>query len=131
MKKEAWQGLPHHIEGTTMHRDLVSSTAMAKLRLKEMKSLKSRLFEAGITLRDVDRAYQLPTGIAGRTLVEPNIKGERALAAALKTRPHLLWRSRYHPDGSRRTPQPPENYERLPTMQERRKSHEPLQSNAA
>jgi len=103
-----------------MHRDTGSSTAMAKLRLKEVKRIKDRLFDAGLTLRDVDRLYGLPTGIAGRTLLEPNTKGERALAAALKTRPHLLWRTRYFSDGTRKTPQPPENYARLPTMEQRR-----------
>lgn len=103
-----------------MHRDTASSTARAKLRQKEVRRLKDKLFEAGITLRDIDRIYNLPTGIAGRTLVEPNIKGERAIAAALKTRPHLLWSSRYHADGRRKSPQPSENYERLPTMKDRR-----------
>ncbi|OCJ65052.1 hypothetical protein A6U97_12195 [Agrobacterium tumefaciens] len=103
-----------------MHRDRIADKATAKLRLKEMERVKRLLLLAGITLRDVDREYELSRGIAGRTLVEPNIKGERAIAAALKTRPHLLWRSRYHGNGTRRTPQPKENYKRLPTMAERR-----------
>lgn len=106
-----------------MHHDRIADKATEQ-RLKEMERVKRLLLLAGITLRDVDREYGLPTGIAGRTLVEPNIKGERAISAALKTRPHLLWRSRYHPDGSRRTPQPAENYDRLPTMRDRRAKHE-------
>lgn len=106
-----------------MHRDRTADKAAAKLRLNEIERTKRLLYRAGITLRDVDREYDLPRGIAGRTLVEPNLNGERAIAAALKTRPHLLWRSRYFPDGSRRTPQPPENYERPPTMKDRRDVH--------
>lgn len=102
-----------------MHRDRTADKA-AKLRLKEMERVKRLLLISGISLRDVDREYDLPRGIAGRTLVEPNIKGERAIAAALKSRPHLLWQSRYHGDGSRKAPQPKENYERPPTMAERR-----------
>lgn len=103
-----------------MHRDRTADKATAKLRLNEMERVKTLLSKVGISLRDVDREYKLPRGIAGRTLVEPNIKGERAIAAALKTRPHLLWRSRYHSDGTRKTPQPQANYVRLPTMAERR-----------
>ncbi|WLD95786.1 helix-turn-helix domain-containing protein [Agrobacterium leguminum] len=103
-----------------MHRDRTADKATAKLRLQEMERVKRLLLLAGIALRDVDREYDLPRGIAGRTLVEPNIKGERAIAAALKTRPHLLWQSRYHGNGTRRTPQPKENYIRPPTMAERR-----------
>lgn len=103
-----------------MHRDRIADKARAKLRLKEMERIKRRLLLAGITLRDVDREYSLPRCAAGLTLVEPNIKGERAIAAALKTRPHLLWRSRYHNDGTRKTPQPKENYTRRPTMAQRR-----------
>ena len=114
-----------------MHRDRTADKATAKLRLKEMERVKTLLSRAGITLRDVDREYGLPTGVAGRTLVEPNIKGERAIAAALKTRPHLLWRTRYHSDATRKTPQPKVNYERLPTMAERRAEAAAAQPEAA
>lgn len=103
-----------------MHRDRTADKATAKLRLKEMERVKRLLSRVGFTLRDVDREYGLPRGIAGRTLVEPNIKGERAIAAALKSRPHLLWGSRYHGDGTRKAPQPKENYQRPPTLSERR-----------
>jgi Ner family transcriptional regulator len=48
---------------------------------------------------------------------EPNAKGERAIAAALGTMPHLLWRSRYRPSGQRRSPQ---NWTRVPTLVQRR-----------
>jgi Ner family transcriptional regulator len=52
----------------------------------------------------------LPRGTAGNTLYEPHAAGERAIAAAFGSLPHLLWRSRYHSDGRRFRPQPLENY---------------------
>ncbi|MBP1852720.1 helix-turn-helix domain-containing protein [Rhizobium halophytocola] len=103
-----------------MHRDRTADKA-AKLRLEEMTRVKSQLTLAGFTLLDIDRQYNLPRGTAGTTLREPNAAGERAIAAALKTRPHLLWRSRYHGNGNRLTPQPTDNYQRS-TMRDRRPS---------
>jgi Ner family transcriptional regulator len=79
-------------------------------RLEEVARIKGKLIVAQITLVDIDREYALPTGTAGNTLYEPHVAGERAIAAALKTRPHLLWFSRYHADGQRLAPQPAENY---------------------
>lgn len=88
-------------------------------KIAEMTAIKARLFTAGLALLDIDRTYQLPRGTAGTTLREPNAAGERAIAAALGTRPHLLWRSRYHASGLRKSPQPRENYERPATMAQR------------
>lgn len=102
-----------------MHRDRTADKA-AKLRLDEMSQVKAKLIIAGFSLLDIDREYALPRGTAGTTLREPNAAGERAIAAALRCRPHLLWRTRYHSDGRRKTPQPSENYARLPTMRERK-----------
>jgi Ner family transcriptional regulator len=102
-----------------MHRARTADKA-AKLRLEEINRIKAKLNTAGFTLLSIDRDYALPRGTAGNTLQQANLAGERAIAAALKTRPHLLWRSRYHPNGERRTPQPPENYQRPPNMEKRR-----------
>jgi Ner family transcriptional regulator len=88
-------------------------------KIAEMATIKSKLLVAGLTLLEIDRTYQLPRGTAGTTLREPNIGGERAIAAALGTKPHLLWRSRYHGSGLRKSPQPRENYERPATMAQR------------
>jgi len=88
-------------------------------KIAEMSAIKTRLFEAGLALLEIDRSYQLPRGTAGTTLREPNAAGERAVAAALGTKPHLLWRSRYHGSGLRKSPQPRENYERPATMAQR------------
>lgn len=79
-------------------------------RLEEVARIKGRLILAKLTLSDIDKAYNLPAGTAGNAVHEPHVAGERAIAAALKTRPHLLWRTRYHSDGRRILPQPPTNY---------------------
>lgn len=104
-----------------MHPDRHADKA-AKARLEEATIVKSKLMLAGLSLLDVDRLYSLPRCTAGTTLREPNLAGERAIAAALKTRPQYLWRSRYHADGRRKSPQPSENYQRS-TMRERRQAH--------
>ncbi len=103
-----------------MHPDRHADKA-AKARLEESNRVKSKLTLAGFSLLDVDREYNLPRGTAGTTLREPNAAGERAIAAALGCRPHLLWRSRYHADGRRKSPQPAENYQRS-TMRQRREA---------
>ncbi len=79
-------------------------------RLEEIARIKGKLIMAKITLAEIDKKYHLPTGTAGNAVYEPHVAGERAIAAALKTRPHLLWFSRYLADGRRLSPQPSENY---------------------
>ncbi|MFC3074648.1 helix-turn-helix domain-containing protein [Shinella pollutisoli] len=105
-----------------MHPDRIAGKA-AKARLDEATRVKNRLDELGFSLLDVDRRFNLPRGTAGTTLREPNAAGERAIAALLKTRPHLIWRSRYHADGRRKSPQPSENYQRF-TKRDRRQAAE-------
>ena len=85
--------------------------------VKEQLRIKTRLLTAGITLAQIDRQYGLSDGTARNTMREPNEKGERAIAAALGTRPHLLWPTRYRPSGQRRSPQ---NWTRVPTLEQRR-----------
>lgn len=96
-----------------------------ELRLKEMATIKNKLILAGLTLVGIDKDYGLPKGTCGNTLQQANLAGERAIAAALRTRPHLLWFTRYHSDGSRKSPQPPENYTRPPPMRQRRSATAP------
>lgn len=79
-------------------------------RREEVARVKSRLIVQGITLTKIDKEYGLPAGTAGNAVHEPHLAGERAIAAALDTRPHLLWPSRYFADGRRKSPQPAENY---------------------
>jgi Ner family transcriptional regulator len=85
--------------------------------VKEQTRIKAKLLEAGLTLAEIDRVYQLSSGTARNTMREPNARGERAIAAALGTRPHLLWPTRYRPSGQRRSPQ---NWTRVPTLEQRR-----------
>lgn len=95
------------------------TTTVVDRKIREITTIKSKLYAVGITLLQIDRDYELPRGTAGTTLREPNVKGERAIAAALGTKPELLWRSRYHASGLRKSPQPRENYVRPTTMAQR------------
>jgi Ner family transcriptional regulator len=94
-------------------------------RLEEVARIRSRLTLAKLTLTEIDKSYNLPTGTAGNAVHEPHVAGERAIAAALKTRPEFLWRSRYHQDGRRMSPQPAENYRHA-----RRRHVQPVQEAA-
>jgi Ner family transcriptional regulator len=99
------------------------SKAMQR-RLDAMAQIKARLELAGWSLSKIESKYRLSRGAASKTLQEPNLEGERAIAAVLKTHPHLLWRERYHSDGRRKNPQPMDNYQRPPTRNERRRAAE-------
>lgn len=112
-----------------MHPDRHADKA-ATARLEEATRVKSKLTLLGFSLLDVDRQFNLPRGTASTTLREPNVAGERAIAAALMSRPHLLWRSRYHADGRRKSPQPAENYQRS-TLRDRRRTAETTVSGEA
>jgi len=111
-KKEAGQGLLIWIKDSFMHRDDTSDkiSLFERKRLEEVARIKALLIVAKITLTKIDKDYGLPTGTAGNAVYEPHLAGERAVAAALKSKPHLLWRSRYFADGRRKSPQPPSNY---------------------
>ncbi|MAW89368.1 MAG: hypothetical protein CMJ42_22845 [Phyllobacteriaceae bacterium] len=87
-------------------------------RVAEQAAIKARLLQAGLTLAEIDRRFGLKPGTARNSLREPNLKGERAIAAALGTKPHLLWKTRYRPSGQRRSPQ---DRTRVPTMAQRQK----------
>ncbi|WP_160012488.1 helix-turn-helix domain-containing protein [Rhizobium sp. 18055] len=95
-----------------MHRASTSdkTSREERRRLEEVGRIRDRLTRAKLTLTAIDKAYDLPTGTAGNAVHEPHLAGERAIAAALKMRPEHLWRTRYHADGQRITPQPAENY---------------------
>ncbi|MBD8686607.1 MULTISPECIES: helix-turn-helix domain-containing protein [unclassified Rhizobium] len=79
-------------------------------RLEEIARIKGKLIVARLKLAEIDKKYSLPAGTAGNAVYEPHVAGERAIAAALNTRPHLLWFSRYHSNGERLSPQPSANY---------------------
>lgn len=85
--------------------------------VNEQARVRALLATAGITCALIDKAEGFGDGVCRSALREPNARAEKAIAAALFTFPHLLWPSRYHPDGKRRRPQ---NYSRVPTFEQRR-----------
>lgn len=89
--------------------------------IERAAKIKSALFSAGFRLADVDRSYGLPRGSASDALRNPNKAAEEALADALDMTPETLFPERFDAIGHRLDPQPPENYERPPTMAQRRK----------
>lgn len=92
-------------------------------RIRQSQHIKAQLELAGYKLRDVDRQYKLPKCTTGRCLYEPNEAAEKAIAAVLCVAPHTLWRERYDQvTGKRFSPQPLANYDRLPSVRQRRKS---------
>ncbi|MDX3978926.1 helix-turn-helix domain-containing protein [Shinella sp.] len=95
-----------------MHRaDETGKLERAKSRrLKEVGRIRDLLARKELTLAQIDEDYRLPRGTAGNAVHEPHVAGERAIAAALGRRPEHLWFSRYHADGTRKSPQPSENY---------------------
>lgn len=97
----------------------------AALRIREAQSIKGDLAVLGYSLSDIDRQYGLPAGTARDTLRSPNRRGEEAIADALGVRPSKLWSLRYdRTTGQRLSPQPRTNYDRPPTIPQRRKMAE-------
>lgn len=95
-----------------MHLDTTSdkTSRAERRRIEELARIRAKLTLKKLTLTKIDERYGLPAGTASNTLKEPHLAGERAIAAVLGTRPHLLWPSRYFGDGRRKLPQPADNY---------------------
>lgn len=94
----------------------------AKALINTAQIIKNKLEQQGYTLAAVDRQFKLPVGTAGDALRNPNKRGEEAIAAALGVQPVSLWPLRYEAvTGQRLSPQPSQNYERPPTILQRRK----------
>lgn len=95
-----------------MHRVATSdkTNRAERRRLEEKAKIIGLLTVKKLTLASIDEEYELPAGTASNALNEPHLAGERAVAAALRTRPELLWRTRYHSNGIRFAPQPVMNY---------------------
>lgn len=77
--------------------------------------IKSALEKAGWTLSALDRQHDLPDGTISAAIRIPHLKGEEVIAQALGVPAVKIWPKRYLPDGSRRRPQPPENYKPAPS----------------
>ena len=97
----------------------------ANLLIEQTQNIKAKLAMKGWTLSAIDRKYKLPASTARTTLREANRRGEEAIATALEVQPHTLWPLRYNQvTGQRLSPQPSKNYERPPTILQRRKMRE-------
>lgn len=88
--------------------------------IQRAAKIKDALFVRGLTFADIDRRYGLREGTARTTLRHPHARGEAALCDALACEPEELWPERYDASGHRHEPQPPENYVRPATMEQRR-----------
>lgn len=87
-------------------------------KIEEQAKIKEKLAIHGLTCAQIARDYKLPSASIRAALRYPNLNAERAIAAALGTRPEYLWRTRYHPSGQRRSQL---DYAPVPTMQQRQK----------
>lgn len=74
------------------------------------EDIKSAVRKRNITLSDVARGADLHPNALRLALTFPREQAERAIAAALEIDPKVIWPSRYNADGSRKRPQPSENY---------------------
>lgn len=95
-------------------------TRLLARRVAQAATIKAKLAERGYALGHIDQLYGLPSGSARNALRVPHEPAERAIADALGTQPHRLWAERYDAAGERLSPQPPENYEPLPNLKQRR-----------
>lgn len=88
-----------------------------KKKVDEQSSIKAKLLQAGLTFEKISKVYGIPSSTLRAAMRSPHANAERVIAAALRTKPHLLWRTRYHASGQRRSPQ---DYDRVPTLAQRR-----------
>jgi Ner family transcriptional regulator len=94
---------------------------MTRRRDTHKAEAKAILEKKGLSLADVDRKHRLPVGSCSAALRFPHRRGEAALAEELGISAQHLWPTRYHPDGSRKRPQPAANYRRRPRRGHRQK----------
>lgn len=74
------------------------------------EDIKAAIRKRGITLAGIAKAVGMRRNALGLALVLPRERAEAAIAAALDLHPSAIWPSRYHADGTRRRPQPVDNY---------------------
>ncbi|MBZ6377369.1 hypothetical protein B5C34_05275 [Pacificimonas flava] len=63
-----------------------------------------------ITLGDLSHRLGLPAGAVSAALRKPYAEAELKISQFLETPAATLWPERYNSDGTRKQPQPPENY---------------------
>jgi len=92
-------------------------------RLANVNKIKSYIALADLTYVDIEERFELYTGCVYDTIHAPNEAGEKAIAEALGKKPSELWPERYDADtGLRLSPQPSQNYSKLPSRRERQKT---------
>ncbi len=62
--------------------------------------------------RDLDKRANLAIGTTLNAILTPHKAGEQAIAETIGVHPLTIWPSRYNRDGTRKRPQPRENYTR-------------------
>jgi Ner family transcriptional regulator len=78
------------------------------------EDIKSLIRKRGETIASLAREGGMTRQALGLVLGRPGERGEDIIAAFLNVDPQLIWPSRYHRDGRRKKPQPPENYQSAP-----------------
>lgn len=78
------------------------------------EDIKAAIRKRGCTLTALGRERDIDVRLISLALSYPHKAAEAAIATFLSVPAHLIWPSRYFADGSRKRPQPVENYVRKP-----------------
>lgn len=95
---------------------------MARKRAWHKADIKAELEKSvGKSLAQIDNEHGLPLGTCSAALRRPHPRGEAVIADLLGVAAAQLWPPRYHDDGTRKRPQPMENYRRALAPRHRQK----------
>lgn len=78
------------------------------------EDIKAEIRKRGATLSALARGAGMSPNALGHALSLPRAEAEHVIAAFLDIHPMTIWPSRYHGDGSRKRPQPVDNYRAEP-----------------
>lgn len=81
---------------------------------RHAEDIKSDCRKRGKSLAAVGAAYGITRQVMSLSLVRPHAAAEAAIAEFLDTPAQAIWPSRYNADGTRKRPQPAENYNPAP-----------------
>lgn len=74
------------------------------------EDIKAAVRKRGMTLEGVARAAGIKGAALRLALVVPRSAAENVIGQFLDVHPKIIWPSRYHKDGTRKRPQPVDNY---------------------
>lgn len=74
------------------------------------EDIKAEIRKRGCTIERLAKQNGLTRNALLRTLALPRANGEKIIADFLGVHPSVIWPSRYHADGRRKSPQPSTNY---------------------